>query len=365
MPRVLSFTLSSLAFLMLHHFAIANAIANTSTDDFEVSLVLEEKLIQKVSNEADSPEIRYAFFYDSERQRSLFHSIRLYDDHNNLQQTIEGESIRANMFWGDIGSTPQLVDINNDGYIDFIIKVSAGSLGEFSTVWFFDPKTGLYQQVLEELLYPFVEGTNLISSTYTARRDPFVTSISLFDIQPDLTIEESYWESKLIPLKKAGQAYYCLSDPEIQSNGKVEYSLKITLDENSQLTPESIARFEVLNLEEYCYPALSEIAYNFNTENYRSLPLIQLQTWKKEGNKEIIVQNLSVDPKWETVKTNYDNFGEIVTSMECPVIPYINLDHKTIEQKGLIEFETLSDTLIYDDYGYPVICDYGGKAYRL
>lgn len=355
MLRTLSFTLSTLLLLIFNNIVIAN--------DFEDSLVLEEKVIQKVSDEADSPEIRYAFFNDHKRQKLLFHSIRVYDDQDQLLQTIEGEPIRANMFWGDIGSTPELVDINNDGYIDFIIKVSAGSLGEFSTVWFFDPKTGQYQQVLEEILYPTVEGINLISSTYTARRDPFVTSLSLFKIQPDLTFQESYWESHLIPLKKAGKGYYCLSDPETQSNGEVEYSLQIILDDNNHITPESLAQFESLNLEEYCYPTLSELYYSLYKDSYRSLPLIALPTWQKKGDREMKSQHITVNPQWEVVKTDFDNFGEIVTSMECPLIPHLNLEQKTIAYEGLIQFENLSDTLIYDDYGYPVICDYQGKAY--
>lgn len=344
--------------MALHYFTFCQC------QYFEKPLKLEEKEVHPISQKTDSYELRYAFFHDSERAQDLFHSARLYNDKNELLQTIEGEELWEHMFWGQIGNTPALVDINEDGYLDLIIKVSAGSLGEFSTIWFFNPDTERYQESLEEILYPVVVGKNLVSSTYTYRQDPFPSNLTVYYIQPDFSFDAESWDSVLIPLKKGDQSYYCLSDPVLNSDGKVNYSLEVRLDQDEKLTPDSLAQFEALNLDEYCYSILSELSYHLPKENYHSLSIIKLPVEKEDSDAKLIELAIKVDPNWATVATNFDNFDHTVTSMNCPIIPHLNLDTKRIEYADLPAFEALPEDQIYNDYGYPVICDYDENPYR-
>lgn len=356
-PVMLRSPLLRLSALCLLSISSAAFASNT----FDPPLDLTEKVIQKVSNDANAPEIRYAFLHQAEENRDLFHSLRLYDAEDKLLQTLEGEELRPHMMWGDIGSTPTLVDINEDGYSDLILKVSAGSLGEFSTIWFFNPASNRFEAVLEELLYPQVVGKNLISSSYTSRRDPFPSSLSVYKIAPDYTYQESNWGSVLIPLRKGEESYYCLSDPTLNSAGNVTYSLDVTLGENQKLTADSFATFDAIDLEEYCYPALSELAYHFPQDQLRALPLIHLSVWQEiEGNRSF-KEAINVDPEWPTIPTDFQAFGETVTEAQCPVIPYVDLNERVIKSAVLPAFEDLPESVLSDDYGYPVICEYEGR----
>ncbi|HIW06721.1 MAG TPA: hypothetical protein H9889_05285 [Candidatus Ignatzschineria merdigallinarum] len=329
---------------------------------FDAPLNLEEKVTHKISSQIDFPELRYAFLFDDNNHHDLFHSVRLYNTNNELLQTIEGENLREHMFWGDIGSSPTLIDINEDGYLDLIIKVSAGSLGEFASVWLFNPETERYQAVLEEILYPKVVANNLIASTYTSRRDPFISYLSAYQILPDFSFTNTDWTSFIIPLKKAGESYYCVSDPILHHDGNVNYSLEIILDDKEKLTAESFALLNALDLTS-CYPALSEIISSFPQENFRSLSLIQLPIQQNLSEAETSPVTITVNPEWQKIAVNYQHFGDKIATMQCPIIPYIDLDHQRIKAADLISFEGLSEEMVMEDYGYPIICDYEGKPY--
>lgn len=345
---------TTLFLFTISHFASANI--------FEKPLKLEEKEVHPISQKIDSLELRYAFLFDDKNNHDLFHSVRLYNTDNDLLQTIEGEELREHMFWGQIGSTPELVDINEDGYLDLIIKVSAGSLGEFSTVWLFNPETKRYQAVLEEILYPEVVGKNLVSSTYTSRHDPFISYLSAFQILPDFSIKEAHWTSFIIPLKKAGESYYCVSHPYLNNSGDADYSLEIILNDDEELTAESLASFNALNMQD-CYPSLSEIISSFPKENFRSLSLIQLPIMLARSGEKQLFTTISINPQWQKIAVDFNSFGNKITTMECPTIPYVDLDLQRIHFIDLITFEGLSENIV-EDYGYPVICDYDGAPYH-
>ncbi|MFT0212473.1 hypothetical protein VQ643_07615 [Pseudomonas sp. F1_0610] len=318
---------------------------------FEPPLSLVEKSPQAIKVGDDSLEIRYAFLYDPALKQDLFHSVRLYDKDNNQLQVIEGEALRKNMFWGQIGSTPIAVDINQDGYLDLMVKVSAGSLGEFYQVWLFNPQTYRYQQTLDEIQEPRVIGKNLITSTSYWRHEPYPVFLSLYHILPDFSFTETSAESVLIPLRKANKGYYCLAIPEANQEGSIHYSLAIELNRNNQITEKSLAAFNALNLGERCYTVLSDLGYQFPTHKH-ALPSIGLPIWQLTQYKLV-----TVDPKWTKTATQFeDNTGKSVHAMNCPVIPYIDLDAKKLEHLPLPAFEQQSAENISEDSGYPAIC---------
>lgn len=90
--RHTSWLLTTLWLFTILHFASANI--------FEKPLKLEEKEVHPISQQADSYQLRDTFFYDSDRQRDLFHSVQLYNDKNELLQTIEAKSY-GNICFGE------------------------------------------------------------------------------------------------------------------------------------------------------------------------------------------------------------------------------------------------------------------------
>lgn len=317
----------------------------------EPALTLVEKDAKTIKKDDNAFEIRYAYFYDPELKRDLFHSVRLYDKNNNKLQTIEGEPLRKDMFWGKIGSSPIEADINEDGYLDLMVKVSAGSLGEFYQVWLFNPKAQRYQQTLDEIQEPRVIGKNLITSTSYWRHEPYPVFLSLYHIRPDFSFTETSLESVLIPLRKANKGYYCLATPEANKEGSINYSPTIELDNNNLLTEKTLTTFNALNLDESCYTALSDLGYQFPSNRY-ALPSIGLPIWQLSQYNLV-----GIDPKWAKTATQFKgNTGKIIETMNCPIIPYIDLDTKALGYLALPAFEQQSAEDITEDSGYPVIC---------